>query len=127
MSEMVERVVKAIDHVVVCFHTNGSHPLRWTVMHQYGNPDGEYKIIYVGRDRREGDNLSDPPGDVWYALKEAKARAAIEEMREPTEAMVMAAYRDHSCDTTEVAGERVHDMVDLRECWKTMIDAALTK
>ena len=47
-----------------------------------------------------------------------RARAAIEAMREPTEAMTLAPYGDHDLGGYD-------DMIEAADNWRAMIDAAL--
>lgn len=83
MSEMIERVARKMAG-------------------QYMIDDG------FGEDSRRGAEQ----GEMWKNFR-ASARAAIEAMREPTEAMIDAAY-EHALDE------------NAKGVWQDMIDAALT-
>jgi hypothetical protein len=117
MSEsMVERVAKAID----------DEPMRWLVGK---HPNGEGSWLVTWDQTRPGEPISVESFPVMFScatqaeanawllaeLPKAQARAAIEAMREPTDAMldhVKGQFDDHSGPFFEAA-------------WNHMIDAAL--
>lgn len=65
------------------------------------------EILYEGRDPDEAVKVA----DAWFM--KARARAAIEAMREPSKDMIEAGGRFYFPD-------------DAEDCWQVMIDAALT-
>lgn len=103
MSDMVERVRGAIDDVQLWKRCNDLHfqPPMWEVC-RYGSGD-EAEIVVLSQSRVEP-NLS-------TIVSEARARAAIEAMREMTDDMVEVAWETR--------------MADPQGWWSDIIDAAL--
>jgi len=102
MISMVERVARAIEDVVApsvrYFGDNVAARVRST---------GD--ILYEGRSEEEATRIA----DAWFM--QARARAAIEAMREPTEAMLSDGLAIHDWD---------HGLADV---YTAMIDAALAE
>lgn len=101
MSEMVERVAKAI---WLCRNT-GANDADWA-------------------DEREVARKGHRNTDVHEALWEA--RAAVKAMREPTEGMVKAADNAGALDWSPEPGEGL-DGVCWNDAWAAMIDTALSE
>lgn len=75
--------------------------------------------FYLGRDKEDLPDFNNPK-ERWRVEEFfPEAHAAIDTMRVPTQAML-----DAVCSDCEYATIPAHDD-DIREMWKTMIDAAL--
>lgn len=98
MSEMIERVARAI-----CKARGDDPDARGPAVWQ----SGFYPDHLFAR---------------WRSY-EGLARAAIAEMREPTEAMVAAGGREVQIDYEN--GREADRVTDATNCWQAMIDAAL--
>lgn len=113
---MIERVAVAINAVCVVAHSGPEtdHALRWAIRDP--NHGEEIGIVWVGGEFTiESDNLDRPPHDTFWPLADAKARAAIRAMREPTPAMEWAAT-----GRSQAGNETLYGSV-----FRAMIDAAL--
>lgn len=113
--EMIEYVAKAIEDVDISFSIELTD-LRDGVAH------------YTLRYRSTGESIGFGSHDEAYAyhadrLKRAQARAAIEAMREPTEAMLRQGVRSAPIQP-DVGYDDERERRQVREIWEAMIDAA---
>lgn len=122
MNEIVDRVRRAIEGIALVY-----------VIHTARKDEG-YEVVDKNQPASAGSSfgkvlwrdhtsfeeygkrgLDRPPYEVETALSEHRARAAIEALREPNDAMITAIHSNH----------RPGWDVSWRTVWTTMIDAAL--
>ena len=87
MTDMIERVARAIDGVQLWMHYNDEAETEQIAICRYG-AEGEPGVVIV---ERHSGSEDDAIGFLRRAVSTARARAAIAAMREPTEYMEDAA------------------------------------
>lgn len=121
---MIERVARAMEAVELGYS-----------MGLVGMVDGvrTYRLEYSDGETLEFDNTGDLYAHVAEKRRVTQARAAIEAMREPTEAMLEASWahtREVAAETrmmAELADPKVSHIYKMRVRHKAMIDAALSE
>ena len=113
MSAMIERVARAIEGVQLFSRRNDLLTPPKIEVCRYGG-DGEPEIVVL-QTFDWGNNESEALSGV---VRAQRARAAIEAMREPTEAQILAAHEPHGFDDKIT-------VADVRQIYRDMIDMAL--
>lgn len=126
---MIDRVDFAMSQVIIVGTTAGSDDgtVRWAVWDQNQDTDEiGPTIVFLGAPYDpEKDSLEKPPGPVYWAHRDAVARAAIAAIREPDEVQKMIARQYFGLNPFDKDGPPLDHL--WLSAWQAMIDAILAQ